>query len=204
MTITSFSTMTPLLPPPPDYEWEHLEDINTGLSYRETYRKVIQPNPTTESGRTRVLLPIIFYLDACVTGQFQNLSLEILKFTLGIFKSKSRDKGALWRNLGAVPRYERAKKRSRQLIERSANQDAKDCLTDSDSDYTALDTDDEGEDDAVNGSTARSQQSTKFAPDFDCFAYIDYNSTSDTDQDFADFMEGIIPEIPATNAQDFH
>ena len=126
----------PTAPPPLEYEWEHLEDINTGMSYRETYRKVIQANPTTDSGRHRVLLPVIFYLDACVTGQFQNLSLEILKFTLGVFKSKSRDKGALWRNLGAVPRHEKAKKRSRQLLERSTNKDAKDCLTDSDSDYT--------------------------------------------------------------------
>ena len=89
----------PTAPPPPDYEWEHLEDINTGLSCRETHRKVTQPNPTTESGRTRVLLLIIFYLDACVTGQFQNLSLEILKFTLGVFKLNPVTRvlcGAIW------------------------------------------------------------------------------------------------------------
>ena len=198
----------PTTPPPADHEWEYLEDINTGLSYRETYKKVIKPNPITPSGRKKVLLPIIFYLDACVTGQFQNLSLEILKFTLGIFKAKSRDKGAFWRNLGAVPRYERAKKRSRQLLETSANLDARDCLTDSDSDYTALDTDDESGDGAKSGSR---QQSTKFAPDFDYFPYIDFegypednDSNPDMEEDFMEFMEGIIPEIPKTNAQDFH
>ena len=98
-----FFDKDPTAPPPPDHEWHDLEDINTGMPYRETHRKVIQPNPTTASGRKRVLLPVIFYLDACVTGQFQNLSLEILKFTLGIFKSKSRDRGAFWRNLGAIP-----------------------------------------------------------------------------------------------------
>ena len=204
MMTTCFLRTTQLLPPPPDHEWMHLEDINTGLSYGETHKKVIQPNPTTDTGRKRVLLPVIFYLDACVTGQFQNLSLEILKFTLGIFKSKSRDKGAFWRNLGAVPRYEKAKKRSRLLMQRSANKDAKDCLTDSDSDYTALDTEDEGEDDEGRGNTESRQQSTKFAPDFDYFPYIDYDTTPDEDQDLLDFMEGVIPEIPSTNAQDFH
>ena len=198
----------PTAPPPPEYEWEDLEDINTGLSYRETHRKVIQPNPITPSGRNRVLLPIIFYLDACVTGQFQNLSLEILKFTLGIFKAKSRDKGALWRNLGAVPVYEKAKKRSRQLLQNSGNLDAKDCLTDSDSDYTALDTDDETEDGAIAGSRLGS---AKFAPDFDYFPYMDYDSAPDgydsnpdDEEVFLESLEGIIPEIPRTNAQDFH
>ena len=188
--------------PPPHHEWEDLEDINTGLSYRETYRKVIQPNRITPSGRTRVLLPIIFYLDACVTGQFQNLSLEILKFTLGIFKAKSRDKGAFWRNLGAVPRYEKAKKKSRQLLEASGNSDARDCLTDSDSDYTALDTDDEYE----SGS-----RHAEFAPDFDYFPYMDcdtypeYNQDNpELNEDWAEFMEGLVPELPNTNAQDFH
>ena len=188
----------PTAPPPPEHEWEDLEDINTGMSYRETYRKVIQPNPMTPSGRKRVLLPIIFYLDACVTGQFQNLSLEILKFTLGIFKAKSRDKGAFWRNLGAVPRYERAKKKSRQILEGSANLDARDCLTDSDSDYTALDTDDE------SGDVGSRQPSTKIAPDFDYFPYMDYDRTPYEDEDLTEFMERIVPEMPKTNAQDFH
>ena len=83
-----FFNNDPTAPPPPDHEWHDLEDINTGMSYRETHRKVTQPNPVTASGRKRVLLPIMFHLDACVTRQFQNLSLEVLKFAVGAFKSK--------------------------------------------------------------------------------------------------------------------
>lgn len=179
--------------PPPHHEWTEVSDINTGLCYRETYRIMIQPNPFTRCGRKRVLVPFIFYLDACVTGQFQNLSLEILKFTLGIFKSQSRDKGSFWRNLGAIPSYQRAKKRSLQSIARSANKDAKSYLTDS-----------EPEDDAPDeGESA--QQSTNISPDFDYLPYIDYDNYDGYDDDFNAVMDDVLnPEIPNTNAQDFH
>ena len=75
----------PLKDPPA--KWETITDINTGLSLRETHAALIAPAPYTESGWKKMLLTTIFYLDACVTGQFQNLSIEILKFTLGCLQS---------------------------------------------------------------------------------------------------------------------
>ncbi len=60
-------------------------DINTGLAYQKTYEKLIAPEPYTPDGRRKVLLPYIFYLDGTVVGRMnQNLSIEILKFTVGI------------------------------------------------------------------------------------------------------------------------
>ena len=56
----------------PPQEWKFLSDIDTGRAYIETYRKLIEPRPYTNCGRKRVLLPYIFYLDSCVTGQTQN------------------------------------------------------------------------------------------------------------------------------------
>ena len=62
-----------------------MRDINDGLAHRRTHDELIKPNPYTESGRKRVLLPVMPYMDGCSTGQFMNLELEIVKFTLGTF-----------------------------------------------------------------------------------------------------------------------
>ena len=76
----------------PPAEWTEIADINDALAHRKTYEKVIMPTPYTNLGRRRVLLPVIIYMDGCVTGWNENLSIELAKFTLGIFNSKARDK----------------------------------------------------------------------------------------------------------------
>ena len=86
----------------PPEAMESIGDINTSKTYRETYKILIEPEPKTKSGRQKVLLPYIFYLDGCVTGQFQNLAIEILKFTLGLFKAHIRNEAYAWRNVGLV------------------------------------------------------------------------------------------------------
>ena len=63
-----FHDNNPFQAPPPDFEV--VGDINTGLAYRETYDKLID-NPNKQ-----VLLPIIFYMDGAVTGQFQEWGFE--------------------------------------------------------------------------------------------------------------------------------
>lgn len=78
---------------PPD-ELQYLEDINTGLAYRETYKKLIT-NP-----QRQMLVPIVFYIDGAVTGQFDKLQVESLKMSLGILKRKTREKGYAWREQG--------------------------------------------------------------------------------------------------------
>ena len=79
----------------PSEEWKYLSDIDTGRAYRETHKQLIEPRPHTNCGRKRVLLPYIFYLDSCVTGQTQNQEVEILKFTLGLFNQRPEDKSGL-------------------------------------------------------------------------------------------------------------
>ena len=83
----------PLQPPPKDLDY--LADINTGLAYTKTYEKLI-----TKPGK-QMLVPIIMYIDGAVTGQFDKLQLNALKFTLSILKrNKAREKEYAWRTLG--------------------------------------------------------------------------------------------------------
>ena len=85
---------------PPPKEFRVIGDINTGQCYRKTYEKLIK-DPTKE-----VLLPIIFYMDAANTGsEGNNLPIESLQFTLGIFNAKTRDKIHAWRNIGYVKKF---------------------------------------------------------------------------------------------------
>ena len=84
---------------PPPEPWAHLSDINTGQSYRETYKEKISDL------QNEVLLPVIFYMDGAVCGQFKNLPIEQLKFTLGIFNAEAREKEHAWRTLGYVAHH---------------------------------------------------------------------------------------------------
>ena len=85
----------PLAGPPEDLDY--LEDINTGLAYTKTYEKLIVE--TGKQGKA-ILCPIILYIDGTVTGQFDKLSVEALKMTLGLFKEKARQEQYAWRWLG--------------------------------------------------------------------------------------------------------
>lgn len=85
----------PLAPPPADLDY--LEDINTGLAYTKTYQELIVD--TGKQGKA-ILCPIILYIDGAVTGQFDKLSVEALKMTVGLFKQKAREEQYAWRWLG--------------------------------------------------------------------------------------------------------
>ena len=74
--------------------------------------------------------PTLLYLDACVTGQFQNLSIEILKFTLGIFNAKCREKDSCWRNLGYVHKVMTGKNTAEQFVRESSHVDSQKYLLD--------------------------------------------------------------------------
>ncbi len=81
----------------PPARLNYIADLNTGLSYTETYKKLIT-NPNKE-----VLLPIPMYIDGAATGQFAHLPITAVKITLGIWNQKARDKNHLWRPLGYIP-----------------------------------------------------------------------------------------------------
>lgn len=100
-------------------------------------------------------MPIITYMDGCVTGWNENLQIEFMKFTLGIFNAKARDKGYTWRNLGAVPQFQKIKAKAVELLEKSSHVDATGYLSESDS-----------EDEA-------------FTKEFECGEYIDSEDEED-------------------------
>ena len=163
----------------PPAEWKTLRDINDGLAYRRTYEQKILPKPYTECGRRRVLLPIVLYMDGCVTGFNENLAIEFMKFTLGIFNSKARDKEYTWRNLGAVPQFQRVRAKAVELLQKSGHRDANDYVSMSESD---------GED---------TPNVRKFTEEFDLLPYMN-SSDEEHGEDPCD-----IP-FPDTDAQDFH
>ena len=107
----------------PPEEFNFVSDIISGHAYRETYEALIAPMPTTECGRVRMLCPYILYLDGCVTGQFQNQEIEILKFTLGLFTRKARRQSWCWRNLGFVHKLVKGHDKGKKMLASSQHVD---------------------------------------------------------------------------------
>jgi hypothetical protein len=108
----------------PPQEFLFLNDVNSGKAYRETYKEMIGDNPMTSCGRRKVPLGFIFYVDGCVTGQFNNLSIEILKFTVSVLNSKARSKHHAWKRLGFVPNQVKDKGKVDGMIKQSNHVDA--------------------------------------------------------------------------------
>lgn len=98
----------PFLAPPE--ELTYLGDLNSGLSYRETYRRRVT-NPAKQ-----ILCPIQMYADGCATGQFANLNITQFKIALGIHNAKARDKDYLWRDIGFIPKVAKIKSRGKRIM----------------------------------------------------------------------------------------
>jgi len=112
-----FHDNDPFAPPPEHFS--HISDVNTGLAYRETYKRLIK------DPRRDVLLPIIFYMDGAVTGQYDKLPIEALKFTLGIFKGIARNRKSAWRELGYVTKFLAEETKGIDQIRKSGHMDVK-------------------------------------------------------------------------------
>ena len=108
----------------PPEEWTTVGDVNTGLAHRKTWEKLIQPDPYTPCGRKKILCPHIIYFDATPTGHFGNLSLEIVKFTIGLLKGKTRNLSHAWRNLGYIRKLAKRGKKAAGNITGSKHVDA--------------------------------------------------------------------------------
>ena len=91
MIITFLSENNPLSLPPDQINY--LQDLNTGNAYVKTYCKLIR-----KLGK-QVLLLVIFYIDGATTGQFADLFVTAVKFSLGIFIQMARQKDYCWRTL---------------------------------------------------------------------------------------------------------
>ena len=74
----------------------HKADINTGSVYKKAYEKYII-NKDKE-----ILCPIIFFIDKTHTDTNGRLCVEQVRFTLGIFNKKARNKASAWRTLGYI------------------------------------------------------------------------------------------------------
>ena len=96
----------------------HLEDLNTGDAYLKTFEAMIE-----EEGE--VLLPVPFYIDGAVTGQFSDLPLTPVKIALGIHKRETRDKDYAWRELGWIPQIRKQKARGRKIFKESGHLEAR-------------------------------------------------------------------------------
>lgn len=103
--------------PPPD-NLDYIADLNTGLAYSETYKKLI-----TKPGK-QVLLPIVMYIDGAVTGQFVDLEVTAVQFTLGILTREARDRQELWRTLGYIPAVTKLKSKGVGQLRQSGHADS--------------------------------------------------------------------------------
>lgn len=117
-----FFNDNPFAPPPEDLDY--VADLNTGRSYRETWKELIK-HPERQ-----ILLPIVLYMDGATTGQFVDLELTPVKIALGIFTSKARDKAEFWKPLGYIPSVPKNKSLGKRLFAQSGHVDT--ALNDSD------------------------------------------------------------------------
>jgi hypothetical protein len=105
----------PFCPPPETLNF--IEDLNSGLCYTATYKKLIK-DPTKQ-----VLLPTPLYIDGASTGQFASLQITAVKITLGIFTRLAREKGYMWRTLGYLPYVSDADSRGKRQLADSGHAD---------------------------------------------------------------------------------
>jgi len=120
----------PLAGPPPKFNT--VADINTGLCYRETYKQLIEPQPYTQSGRRRILMPFLWYFDGSSIGAYSNLSLQVLKMTVGIFRREYRNQDYAWRPICYMPSITKGKGKAKLLVETSQHVDSQDYVLDKD------------------------------------------------------------------------
>ena len=107
----------PFAPPPPDLDY--IGDLNTGLAYTETWKRLIGV-----PGTRKVLLPTVFYIDGANTGHIKNLPITAVKITLGIWNRKARDKEYLWRTIGYIPEISKHNSRGKKMFVDSGHLDS--------------------------------------------------------------------------------
>ena len=105
----------PFAPPPDDLDY--IADFNTGLSYIETYKKLIT-NPNKQ-----ILIGFPIYIDGTETGQFAHLPITAVKIGHGLMNRKARDNDDMWRTLGYIPGFSKVGSRGRHLFLQSGHVD---------------------------------------------------------------------------------
>jgi hypothetical protein len=95
-----------------------VDDVNSGRAYIKTWKEKVR------IGSNEMLLPIIWYMDSAVTGQYDQLPLTALQFTIGILKKETRDKPWAWRSVGYVPKLRSEESDGNELFANSGHMDA--------------------------------------------------------------------------------
>ena len=100
---------------PPEGGYSYIEELHTGKDYIQAYKKHIT-NPEKQ-----MLVPVMFYIDGAVTGQFDKLSVETLKMSLGILTTKARMKPYAWLDLGQVPNHHKSSSRGKKILKETGH-----------------------------------------------------------------------------------
>jgi len=169
-----FNPDNPLEGPPE--EWTHVSDINTGRAYRETWKEVIK-DPEKE-----MLLPVMFYMDAAVAGNYDSLPIEAVKMGLGLYNGKTRDLEFAWRPIGYITHFLKEDTQGIDILHETEHMDAEDFMSDSSSD-----------DDEQSDSSSRVSHLPNFGED-------DNEQSASSEEEDSASSGG----IPACSAQDLH
>ena len=102
---------------PPSADLDYIADLNTGLSYLETWKRLI-----TKPGK-QILCPIIIYIDGAATGQFVDLPITAVKIALGIHTRLAREKPYLWGTIGYIPQPTKVKSGGQRELVNSGHHD---------------------------------------------------------------------------------
>ena len=77
-----------------------LDDIHSGMWYKDTYHKCIS------DPEEQFLAPILLYVDKTGTDKMNRYGLEPVIFTTSILKQSARNKSSSWRLLGYLPSFD--------------------------------------------------------------------------------------------------
>ena len=104
----------------PPESMSHFGDLNTGKAYREAVKKYKQ------GIKSRVILPIVIYIDGADTGSMKNMPITAVKIALGIHNRKYRDLDQAWRTLGYVASVKKPKAQGKKIYKESKHIAAQD------------------------------------------------------------------------------
>ena len=130
-----FFNNDPLAKPPENVA--HLNDLNTGEAYLKSHEKwITKPN--------QVALPVVFYVDGAVTGQFSSLPVTPLKIALGIHNHQAREQEWAWRELAWIPQVRKEAARGKKLFKESQHMESQDVeVLDGEGDHAEAESDGE-------------------------------------------------------------
>ena len=107
----------PLAPPPMNLDY--VGNLNTGSGFSSTYEALIDK-------ANQQLLGTPFYIDGAVTGQFSDLPVTAVKFSLTTFTRQARMKPHMWATLGYLPEIKVAESRGKKIFKESQHLEAED------------------------------------------------------------------------------